>query len=188
MTALPTVVFLDRDGTLIQDAHYLSRPEQVHLLPGAGEAVARLNRAHIPVVLITNQSGIARGYFTVADYERVHARLLALLAEYGAHLDASYYCPHHPDVTGPCSCRKPSPLLFRQAIKEHHLDPSRAVGIGDRWRDLAPVIGLGGTGILVISSETRSDELAQASREATVVPLLMAAISLLLGPCANNQV
>src|SRR5580704_3094741 len=118
---LPSVVFLDRDGTIIHDAHYIARPEQVLLLDGAAEAIAQLNRAKIPVILITNQSGIARGYLTVADYERVHARLTELLAQYNAHLDAAYYCPHDPDNIPPCSCRKPAPLLFQQAIKEHQL-------------------------------------------------------------------
>lgn len=181
MTLLPTVVFLDRDGTLIQDAHYLSRPEQVHLLDGAAEAVGCLNRAQIPVILVTNQSGIGRGYFTVADYERVHAHLLSLLAQHGAHLDASYYCPDHPDMAGPGSCRKPSPLLFRRAIEEHHLDPSGAVSIGDRWRDLAPVIGLAGTGVLVPSPETPTRDIEQAERRARIASSLQDAVSRLLG-------
>jgi D-glycero-D-manno-heptose 1,7-bisphosphate phosphatase len=176
----PSVVFLDRDGTIINDEHYLARPEQVRLLDGAAEAIARLNEGKIPVILITNQSGIARGYFTVADYERVHARLTELLSQRHAHLDATYYCPHDPDSIPPCSCRKPGTLLFQRAIKEHKLDPARAVSLGDRWRDLAPAIALGGTGILIPSPDTPAEEIDRAKREASVSASLSVAVSRLL--------
>jgi len=183
--APPSVVFLDRDGTIIQDVHYLSKPEQVVLLDGAAHAIARLNHAGIPVVLVTNQSGIARGYFTVDDYERGHRRLVELLAEHGAHLDAAYYCPHHPDEAGPCTCRKPASLLFRQAIAEHALDMSNAIYIGDRWRDLAPMTELGGRGILVPSTNTPPGDIERAHAAALVLPSLSEAITLLLGPESN---
>jgi len=175
-----TAVFLDRDGTIIHDAHYLSRPEQLRLLDGAAEAIVKFNRVGVPVILVTNQSGIGRGYFTIADYERVHAHLIAKLAEYGAHLDGAYYCPHAPDLTPPCDCRKPGSLLFRQAMQEHRLDPSGAVALGDRWRDLAPVIGLGGTGILIPSPDTPVEDVARAEREASVAQTLGAATTRLL--------
>src|SRR5689334_23753350 len=110
--------FLDRDGTIIEDVNYIARPEQVRLRPLAAEAIALLNRNDVAVVVITNQSGIARGMFTVADYEAVSDRVDAILAEQGAHIDGSYYCPHHPDYSGPCNCRKPGRLLFDQAIAE----------------------------------------------------------------------
>jgi D-glycero-D-manno-heptose 1,7-bisphosphate phosphatase len=176
----PSVVFLDRDGTIIHDAHYLAHPEQVHLLDGSAEAIARLNRAKIPVILITNQSGIGRGYLTIADYERVHARMVELLGQHDAHLDATYYCPHDPDNVPSCSCRKPSPLLFQQAIREHQLDPSRAVSLGDRWRDVAPAIALGGIGILIPSPDTPPADIVRAEREASIFPSLSVAVSQLL--------
>lgn len=177
----PTVVFLDRDGTIIEDVHYLSRPEQVHLIPGAAQAIVRINHAGIPVVLVTNQSGIARGYFTVDDYERAHARLVALLADEGAHLDGAYYCPHLPEHSGPCSCRKPSSLLFRQAIAELALDGSHPVFIGDKWRDLQPMHELGGAGYLIPSGDTSEEDVDRARAEANVVPSITDAVDLALG-------
>ena len=96
MKALPDAVFFDRDGTLMEDAHYIKSPTQVRLLPGAAAAIRRINEAKIPAIVVANQSGIARGIFTVADYEAVKKQFEGLLAAQGARIDASYYCPHHP--------------------------------------------------------------------------------------------
>lgn len=139
--------FLDRDGTIIEDAHYLGDPAGVRLLPGAAEAIRRLNRANIPVVLVTNQSGIGRGLFSEADFQATQARLRELLAGWGARIDAVYHCPHAPD-TG-CGCRKPNAGMFVQAAREHGLDLARSWYVGDRVRDVAAGVELGGTGILV---------------------------------------
>jgi histidinol-phosphate phosphatase family protein len=158
--------FLDRDGTIIQDANYVRDPNDVVLLPGAAEAVRRLNVAGIVVVLVTNQSGIARGYLDMADYRRVAARVDQLLAEKEARIDASYMCPHYPDITGPCDCRKPGLGLYRQAIAEHGLDPSRSMFTGDRWRDVAPGRALGGFCVLLDVSSTPADDREIARREA----------------------
>lgn len=165
--SLPSVVFLDRDGTIIEDAHYISNPDDVRLLPGAAEAIAALNARNIPVVVITNQSGIARGLLTVADYESVRARMDQLLDEKGARIDRSYYCPHHPDVTGSCDCRKPAAKLFRDALRDLNLDGIGAAYIGDRWRDVAASKELGGRGILVASPMTSDDDRRRA-REAGI--------------------
>jgi D-glycero-D-manno-heptose 1,7-bisphosphate phosphatase len=142
-------VFLDRDGTVIVDRHYLGDPAGVELLPGAGAAVARLNRAGLPVMLVTNQSGIGRGRFTAADFERVQERLRALLAADGARLDGVYHCPHAPGAGEPCECRKPALGLFRRAAAEHGLDLARSWWVGDRLRDVVPALEAGGAGILV---------------------------------------
>jgi len=150
-------VFLDRDGTLIHDRHYLSDPAGVELLPGAGEAVARLNRAGRFVVLVTNQSGIGRGRFSEDDYRAVHARLLALLAEQGARLDADYHCPLAPDAADPEAMRKPGPGMFLQAAREHGLDLAASWFVGDRDRDVAPARELGGRAVLVRSAQTEAD-------------------------------
>lgn len=158
-------VFLDRDGTLIEDRHYIGKPELVTLLPGAGGAVRRLNDMDYPVVIVTNQSGIARGYFTEADYARVHDRTVALLDELGARIDASYMCPHHPDFTGPCDCRKPGTLLFRRAAADLGLDLARSWCVGDKGRDVLPARELGGFGILVPNFETPPEEVARARTE-----------------------
>jgi D-glycero-D-manno-heptose 1,7-bisphosphate phosphatase len=162
-------VFLDRDGTIIDDVHYIAKPELVHLRSGAAAAIARLNRASIPSIIVTNQSGIARGLLTEADYERVQARVLELLAAEGAHVDASYMCPHHPDIDGACECRKPGTLLFRRAARDHGLDLARSTYIGDRWRDVAPGLALGGRGILITDELTHADD--RSAAVAARVPL-----------------
>jgi histidinol-phosphate phosphatase family protein len=155
-------VFLDRDGTIIDDRHYLSRPELVRLIPGAGIAIARLNAAGWLVIVVTNQSGIARGLLTLEDYERVHERMLTLLAAQGARLDGSYMCPHHPDFGGVCECRKPGTLLFERAAAEHALDLSRSSFVGDRWRDVAPALAFDGHGILIDGEATPAEDRRRA--------------------------
>ena len=162
-------VFLDRDGTIIRDTSYVSRPESVELLPDAADAIRRLNASDVPVILVTNQSGIARKLFDAAAYELVHARLVALLAAGGARLDAAYMCPHLPELSGPCDCRKPGTLLFRRAAQEHHLDLTRSWYLGDRWRDVSPAITLGGRGILIAGDATPANERDQAVKAGLVV-------------------
>ncbi len=142
-------VFLDRDGTIVEDPGFLHEPDKVKLLPGAAAAIRRLNEAGYRVVLVTNQSGIARGLFTVADYEAVQQRLGALLTAHGARLDGAYFCPHHPQFTGPCDCRKPGLKLFRDAQAALDIDFARSWWVGDRLSDVQPAALLGGHGILV---------------------------------------
>jgi histidinol-phosphate phosphatase family protein len=166
VTGSRAAAFLDRDGTIIHDADYLRDPESVRLLPGAAAALKRLNDGRVPVIVVTNQSGIARGLMTVGDYERVRARLDELLGKEGARIDATYYCPHHPDYTGPCDCRKPGALLYRRAAHEHHLDLASSVYIGDRWRDVAAALGFGGRPILVPSPSTPNEDARRADAEA----------------------
>jgi D-glycero-D-manno-heptose 1,7-bisphosphate phosphatase len=158
----------DRDGTLIHDAHYLHDPAQVRLLPGAAEMLRAFRDAGWALVVITNQAGSARGLITEAQYQSVRARLDALLADEGVTLDGSLHCPHHPDFTGPCRCRKPGTLLHEQARDQRHLDLARSVWIGDRWHDIAPASVFGGRGILIPSPDSPADEIARAEREAEV--------------------
>jgi histidinol-phosphate phosphatase family protein len=136
--------FLDRDGTIIHDANYIRDPDDVALLPGAAAAIARLNRAGVIVVVVTNQSGIARGWLSTDDYDSVRRRIDELLGRENARIDATYVCPHYPEITGPCDCRKPALKLFRDAIADLGIDPSASVFIGDRWRDISPATALGG--------------------------------------------
>jgi histidinol-phosphate phosphatase family protein len=145
-------VFLDRDGTIIEDTGYVGDADRVRLLPGAAAAIARLNRAGIPVVVVTNQSGIARGLLDEAGYQATRARLDRLLAEQGARIDRHYHCPHHPDFTGPCQCRKPGPLLYRRAAEELGLDLAASWWIGDRPRDVLASETFGGRAILLTTS------------------------------------
>src|SRR5437762_12894008 len=125
-------VFLDRDGTIIEDSGYVHEPGKVKLLPGAAQAIKQLNEHGFLTITVSNQSGIARGLYTVADYHAVQRRLGELLAGHQAHLDASYFCPHHPDVTGPCDCRKPGTKLFEEARAALGIDFTRSFFIGDR--------------------------------------------------------
>lgn len=169
-------VFLDRDGTIIRDLNYIGRPEQVELLPRAAASIRRLNEAGWPVIVVTNQSGIARGYFTEADYDRVSARLTELLAAEGAHIDGAFMCPHHPDFTGPCDCRKPGTLLYRQAATTHDIDTAGSFYVGDKLRDVIPARELGGHGILVPSLYTPAADLEEARVEFVVAGSLEQAV------------
>lgn len=183
MVQIPTVVFLDRDGTIIRDASYLSRADDVELLSGAAGAIHRLNQIGISVIVITNQSGIARGKFSVHDYLLTETRLNELLAEHDARIDATYYCPDHPDFTGPCGCRKPGTVLFERAVAEHSLDMTSPSYVGDRWRDLAPFRTLGGRPILISGPSTPVEDIKTAAREhVTTVASLAQAVDALLGP------
>ena len=142
-------VFLDRDGTIIEDVGYLRDPGQIHLLAGAAGAIRRLNTNGWLTLVVTNQSGIARGILSEADYRRTERRLDELLAEADARIDRHYFCPHLPDVSGPCECRKPGGLLYRQAAEQFGIDLSRSWWIGDRPRDVIPAEMFGGRGILL---------------------------------------
>ena len=171
MNQLPTAVFLDRDGTIIEDAHYLSRPEQLKLLPDAAESIARINALLIPVIVVTNQSGIARGIFTAEEHQHVTRKLDEMLGEKGAKIDARYFCPHGPEDG--CDCRKPGTLLFREAKLEFpEIDLTRALYVGDRFRDIEPGLTLGGEAVLVPSSETPQSEIDAALTRARVAPSL----------------
>ncbi|HEY4132156.1 MAG TPA: HAD-IIIA family hydrolase, partial [Gemmatimonadaceae bacterium] len=123
------------------------------------------NARGVCVIVVTNQSGIARGWMTLDDYHGVHAHLDALLAEEGARIDQTYMCPHHPEFDGACDCRKPGIALYEQAIAEHLLDPTRSLFAGDRWRDIAPSRTLGGLGILLDVESTPREDRERALRE-----------------------
>ncbi|HEY1187157.1 MAG TPA: HAD family hydrolase [Gemmata sp.] len=151
---LREAVFLDRDGTLIEEVNYLSHPDQVRLIPGAAEAVRRLNDLGVLVVVVTNQSGVARGYFPESRVVEVHERLIALLAERGAVVDAFYFCPHHPKegigvyrVT--CGCRKPKPGMLLAAARDLGIDLAGSWMIGDKPCDAEAGLAAGCRALLV---------------------------------------
>jgi histidinol-phosphate phosphatase family protein len=166
--------FLDRDGTIIRDTEYLRDPEQVELLPGAASAIRRLNDAGWPVIVVTNQSGIARGLLTEQDYERVRMRVDKLLGEAGARIDATYHCPHHPDLTGPCECRKPGIKLYRDAAATHDLDTAKSWYVGDRLRDVSPGDHFGGRSVMLIVESTPDADRAGAESRTTATSLAVA--------------
>jgi len=138
-------VFLDRDGTLIEEVGYASRPEQIRILAGAARALTDLADAGYRLIVVTNQSGLARGLMTEEGLERFHEALDAQLDMLGVHLDAYYVCPHHPDLRDSprpdlvveCQCRKPKPGLILRAADDFGIDPAASWMVGDTWRDIA---------------------------------------------------
>jgi len=167
-------VFLDRDGTIIEDPGYLHRPGDVRLLPGAREGLRRLANQGWPLVIASNQSGIARGLYDARAFYATMDRLHGLLSGAGVTIRAAYFCPHHPDVTGPCPCRKPGPRLFERAAADLGLDLAASWYVGDRFRDVQPAGRFGGRGLLV--SRDPDGEDARRARDASVavVPDLIA--------------
>ncbi len=156
-------VFLDRDGTINEQMGYINHTCRFKLLPGAADAIKRLNDAGIPVVVVSNQSGLARGYFPEELLTAVHEKMNTLLAENGAHVDAIYYCPHHPEAKEErfrvtCDCRKPKPGLVLQASEEMGLDPEQSYLVGDRWSDIKTAANCGATSVLVRTGYGRGDE------------------------------
>ena len=134
-------VFLDRDGTVNEEVGYLKDLAKLKLIPGAAEAIRRLNKAGHPVILVTNQSGVARGYFPESLVHDAHALLGEMLGSEGARLDGIYYCPHHPTAgnsqyTTECDCRKPATGLLNRAAKDLNIDLARSFMVGDKWSDV----------------------------------------------------
>ncbi len=165
-------VFLDRDGTLLEEAGYLDRLERLVFFPYSVDAVRLLNRAGFAVVIVTNQAGVARGIFKEAFVADAHRHIAERLALGGGRIDAFYYCPHHPEAVvaslrRECDCRKPRPGMFLRAAEELTLDLSRSFVVGDRWHDLAAGQRVGARGILVRTGYGRTEE---ASPKAELVP------------------
>ena len=127
-------VFLDRDGTIAEDVHYCKRIEDFRIFPGVPEAIRLLNENGFKVIVVTNQSGITRGYFTTETLVQIHQRMTQELSRHGAYLDAIYYCPHHPDEN--CECRKPKPKLIIDAAKEFGINLKRSYMVGDMTIDV----------------------------------------------------
>jgi len=151
-----SALFLDRDGVIIEETGYLHEPDQARLIPRAAEGIARANAAGIPVVVVTNQAGVARGYYGEADVRAVHARIDELLAPHGARIDRYYYCPHHPTAGQgvyrvDCSCRKPQPGMLLQAAAELGLELPTCVLVGDKLSDLQAAWAVGCRALLVTS-------------------------------------
>ncbi|MFQ5890198.1 MAG: D-glycero-alpha-D-manno-heptose-1,7-bisphosphate 7-phosphatase [Gemmatimonadota bacterium] len=145
-----SAAFLDRDGTIIRDSGYPADPLSVELLPGAAAAIARLNAERIPVIVVTNQSGIGRGLYGIDDFRTVQREVERRLAEEGARVDAVYLCAHDPEGEV-CDCRKPGLGLFRRAAARRGIRLADALFIGDRVKDVLPAVELGATAFLLRS-------------------------------------
>lgn len=155
-------VFLDRDGTINEQMGYINHVSRFQLLPGVASAIARLNRAGLPVVVVSNQSGLARGYFPESVLSAVHDKMHALLAQEGAKVDAVYVCPHHPEAKveqfrQDCCCRKPKTGLLEQAAKELCLNLRSSFMVGDRWSDLRCGAAVGCRTVLVLTGYGRGE-------------------------------
>jgi D-glycero-D-manno-heptose 1,7-bisphosphate phosphatase len=183
-------VFLDRDGTLIEDIGYLRVPGEVAFYPWSIDAVRALNQAGFPVVVTTNQSGIARGIFTEPMVEEVHRHLSAVIEAGGARIDAYYYCPHHPQATVAayrtvCNCRKPGCGMIERASADLGLDPARSFVVGDKWIDVGAAHAAGARGILVRTGTGAAEEAQPVPGVAAdaVVDNLVEAVSWILRQC-----
>ena len=141
--------FLDRDGTVIVEKDYLADPNRIQFVDGAIHALRKLRAAGYKLVIVTNQSGIARGLYRLEDYRAVEARMEALLAGHDVVLDGVFFCPHHPDFTGPCECRKPGLGMYQDAARKLNIDLAASVYIGDRIKDVEAALLTGGRGIMV---------------------------------------
>jgi D-glycero-D-manno-heptose 1,7-bisphosphate phosphatase len=181
-------VFLDRDGTINEQMGYINHLSRFKVLPQAVPAIRRLNEAGVKVVVVTNQSGAARGYFPASLVDEIHVRLQEILAAGGAHLDGIYTCLHGP--ADGCACRKPRPTLMEQAARDLDLDLSRSYLVGDRYSDIQTAANAGAKGILVLTGYGRGEyeyvRPAQKVQPVHVVPDLEAAVKWILRDLREN--
>ena len=152
---LRRAVFLDRDGTIGEELGYVNHIDRFQIFPFAAESIRQLNEAEIPVIVVTNQSGIARNIFPESLVHEVHKKMVAELAAGGAWIDAIYFCPHKSEET--CECRKPKPGMLEQAAREHALDLAASWVVGDRYADLEMAHTAGARGILVMTGYGRGE-------------------------------
>lgn len=183
-----TGVFLDRDDTIIRDRNYLKDPDEIEILPGVAEALRILNRKGIPAIVITNQSGIARGYLDLKTLDLIHERLQAMLSKEGARLDAVYFCPHHPEALleeyrVACSCRKPEPGLLEEAARTFGLDLTLCYMVGDKPDDVEAIRRVGGKGIFIRTEKT----FAGMAQPDFTAPDLLAAVEWIIEDMKNER-
>lgn len=155
-------MFLDRDGTIIEEVGYVNHLDRVRLYPWSAEAIRKLNQAGVWVIVVTNQSGVARGHFTEDLVRQVHEKIGRELARCGAHVDGFYYCPHHPSARLPdyrveCRCRKPATGLLERAAKEFSIDLRESAVVGDSYRDMELGFNAGARTILVMTGYGRGE-------------------------------
>jgi D-glycero-D-manno-heptose 1,7-bisphosphate phosphatase len=183
-------VFLDRDGTLVEERRYSDRLDLLTLFPWTADALRLLNRAGFATVVVTNQAAIGRGLIDEPFLAGVHTTLDTRLASGNARIDRYYFCPHHPDATleqyrRTCSCRKPGAGMIEQACREMDIDPQRSVMVGDRWRDVACGQSAGTRTILVRSGHGADEEAhaPEGARADAILNNLMEAVGWILRTC-----
>jgi D-glycero-D-manno-heptose 1,7-bisphosphate phosphatase len=153
---LKPAVFLDRDGTIIEEVGYIDSPDKIQPIAGADKAIKLFTDARFKIIVVSNQSGVAHGYFDEDTVLLVNNRVAESFASYGANIDAFYYCPHHPDYGDQnyrkdCDCRKPKPGMFLKAAEEHKIDLSKSIMIGDKFTDIQAGRNLNLLSILVLT-------------------------------------
>jgi len=175
-------VFLDRDGTINIEKDYLFQVADFEFIPGVVEAVKLLNEAGFMVVVVTNQSGVARGYYTEEDVENLHRHIASELEKSGARADAWIYCPHHPSGRGsyalPCSCRKPLPGMLKEAARRYDIDLEASIMIGDKLADISAGLSAGCRSVLVRTGYGAEEESQVSEGIAVFDDLLLAVKSL----------
>lgn len=182
---LKKAVFLDRDGTINVEKDYLVRPEEFEFIPDAPAAIARLKRAGFLVIVVTNQSGVARGYFGTEEVRQLHDHLKQQLALVGTAIDDFYFCPHHPEYgvgeyKVDCDCRKGSPGMLLQAAAEHGIDLDRSYMVGDKVADVEAGRRAGCRSILVLTGYGQSEVKKLPDHEVNVVADLSSAVDYIL--------
>jgi D,D-heptose 1,7-bisphosphate phosphatase len=178
-------VFLDRDGTLLEEGNFVDRLDRLLFFPYSIDAVRCLNRAGFAVVIVTNQSGVARGLYSEDFVREAHGYIDEQLKAVGARVDGYYYCPHHPQglvdaLRTDCECRKPKPGQLLQAARDLHLDLTGSFIVGDRWKDIEAGEAVAARGILVRTGYGRDQEHAHSPRGAVVVDNLIQAVGWIL--------
>lgn len=192
-----TAVFLDRDGTLNEEVGYVNHIDRLRLYPWAAEAIRKLNRARIPVIVITNQSGVGRGYFSEELVHKVHQKIALELAASEARLDAFYYCPHHPDsdletYRKKCRCRKPLAGMVDEASKRFNIDVKSSYVVGDSTRDMEMGFKAGARTVLVMTGYGRGNYENQRGRwprqPDLIAENLLEAVEKILGELARRAI
>jgi D-glycero-D-manno-heptose 1,7-bisphosphate phosphatase len=177
---MQAAVFLDRDGTIIEDTGYVSSPEQVKFLPGAIEAIKMLSDAGYKIIIISNQSGVARGLITEDMLQTIDKLIHRTILNGGAHVDGSYYCPHHPEhgvypYRQACECRKPHTGLIKKAVKEHNLDLARSLMVGDHATDIETAERAGIKSVFVMTGHGEEEKKSLKYQPEHFAPDLLAA-------------
>ena len=189
-------VLLDRDGTINEQMGYINHLSRFVMLPDAALAIKRLNDEHIPVAVVTNQSGLARGYFPESLLAKVHDKMNSALAKVKAHVDGIFICPHHPEAKEEkfrvnCDCRKPKTGLFDQASQSLDIDLKKSYLVGDRWSDLKAAVQCGAVPVLVLTGYGAGDYEyigpTQKVQPAFVADTLLSAVDWIIADMVKNQ-